>query len=169
MKLRNNLYILFILTLLSIGMLTASISVVVKQEYTENKINIKLDNEDEPIKLVDFVINPGEEVTYKVYLDAKNQMTYDVSIWFESVDTSLNNILYAYARYDTYRTNSKSVTEITNDSKLNFNYSKSLQDRYFELVFYIPSEIGNETQKLDFSFKTFISVKGSTNYETKDK
>ena len=169
MKLRKNLFALFILTLLSIGMLITSINVVVKQEYTENKIKIKLDNEDEPIKLVDFVINPGEEVTYRVYLDAKNQTTYDVAIWFESVDTSLTNILYTYARYDTYRTNSKSVTEITKDSKLNFNYDKSFQERYFELVFYIPSEIGNEAQKLDFSFKTFINVKGSNNYETKDK
>ena len=160
MRKDGNLFVLFLLTLLSVVLLGSSVFVAVDKENVDKKINVELNDGENPVKLMDFVINPGEEVTYRVYIDADNQNQYKVSVWFEKVNPSLNNILYAYARYDTYKTHSKSVTMLDSNNKLMFNYTKTQQYHYFELVFYIPSEVGNEAQNLDFSFKTFINVEG---------
>ena len=160
MNKNKGLITLFIMTLLSVLLLILSIFSLIKKEEIDKKIHINLNNGNEPIKLMDFCINPSKEVTYRVYLDADYKNLYDIEIWFESVSESLKDILFIYAKYDTYRTNKMSVYDLSNENKLTFNYVKSYQYRYFEIVFYIPDNIGNEAQNLDFNFKTIINAKG---------
>ena len=160
MNKNKGLITLFIMTLLSVLLLILSIFSLIKKEEIEKKINININKEKEPIKLMDFDINPSEEVTYRVYLDAKYKISYDIEIWFESVSESLKDILFIYAKYDTYRTNKLSVYDLNNNNKLTFNYIKLFKYKYFELIFYIPDNIGNEAQNLDFNFKTIINAKG---------
>ena len=158
MKQNKSIITLFIMTSLSILLLIFSLFSLIKKE--EKRINININKEKEIIKLIDFTINPSEEITYKIYLDAKNKISYDMKIWFTHVEESLKDILFIYVRYNTYRTNKFSVYDVNSDNKLMFNYIKLFKYKYFELVFYIPENIGNEAQNLDFNFKTFINAKG---------
>lgn len=156
----KNLITLFIMTTLSVFLLILSIFSLIKEEAIDKTIKINLTKQNEPIKLIDFTINPSEEIIYKVYLDAKNKISYDIEIWFESINESLKDILFIYVKYDTYRTNKLSVYDITKENKLRFNYIKLFKYKYFELIFFIPENIGNDAQNLDFNFKTYINAKG---------
>ena len=151
---------LFIMTTLSILLLILSIFSLIKIEKIDKKININLTTQNEPIKLINFTLNPGEEIIYKVYLNAKNKISYEIEIWFDSTNESLKDILFTYVKYNTYRTNKLSVYDLTKDNKLTFNYIKLFKYKYFELIFYIPKNIGNEAQNLNYNFKTYITAKG---------
>ena len=87
-------------------------------------------------------------------------LSYDVEIIFDDVDESLSDLLFVYAKYNTYRTNMFSISEITRDNQLSFTYKLTSDYKYFELIFYMPEHIGNEAQNLHFDFKTYVNVKG---------
>lgn len=160
MKGRINLASLFILTLLSVILLMATGFVNYKYVESVQKIKIKPGDQNEPVKLMNFQIHPSQELKYRFYYDGVKNISYDVEIFFDDVDESLKDLVFVYAKYNTYRTNMLSIDEVTEDNKLSFSYKKTSEHKYFELIFYMPEEIGNEAQNLHFDFKTYVNVTG---------
>lgn len=160
MKKNKNIITLFILTVLSIGVLILSIVNLTIEKNKNKRINIDVTKENQVVKLIDFEINPGEEVIYQVNLGNSKTNIFEVEIWFDSVDQSLKNILNVYTKYDTYQTTKFNINSINKENKIKFNYIKNFKYNTFDLIFYIDEEIGNEAQNLKFDFKTYINVKG---------
>lgn len=160
MKKNKNIITLFILTVLSIGVLILSIVNLTIEKNKNKRINIDVTKENQVVKLIDFEINPGEEVIYQVNLGNSKTNIFEVEIWFDSVDQSLKNILNVYTKYDTYQTTKFNIESINKENKIKFNYIKNFKYNTFDLIFYIDEEIGNEAQNLKFDFKTYINVKG---------
>lgn len=156
----KNIITLFILTVLSIGVLILSIVNLTVEKSKNKRINIDVTKENQVVKLIDFEINPGEEVIYQVNLGNSKTNIFEVEIWFDSVDQSLKNILNVYTKYDTYQTTKFNIESINKENKIKFNYIKNFKYNTFDLIFYIDEEIGNEAQNLKFDFKTYINVKG---------
>lgn len=156
----KNIITLFILTVLSIGVLILSIVNLTIEKNKNKRINIDVTKENQVVKLIDFEINPGEEVIYQVNLGNSKTNIFEVEIWFDSVDQSLKNILNVYTKYDTYQTTKFNIESINKENKIKFNYIKNFKYNTFDLIFYIDEEIGNEAQNLKFDFKTYINVKG---------
>ena len=155
----KNIITLFILTVLSIGVLILSIVNLTIQKNKNKRINIDVTKENQVVKLIDFEINPGEEVIYQVNLGNSKTNIFEVEIWFDSVDQSLKNILNVYTKYDTYQTTKFNIESINKENKIKFNYIKNLKYNTFDLIFYMDEDIGNEAQNLKFDFKTYINVK----------
>ena len=160
MKKNKNIITLFILTVLSIGVLILSIVNLTIEKNKNKRINIDVTKENQVVKLIDFEINPGEEVIYQVNLGNSKTNIFEVEIWFDSVDQSLKNILNVYTKYDTYQTTKFNIESINKENKIKFNYIKNLKYNTFDLIFYMDEDIGNEAQNLKFDFKTYINVKG---------
>lgn len=156
----KNIITLFILTVLSIGVLILSIVNLTIEKNKNKRINIDVTKENKVVKLIDFEINPGEEVIYQVNLGNSKTNIFEVEIWFDSVDQSLKNILNVYTKYDTYQTTKFNIESINKENKIKFNYIKNLKYNTFDLIFYMDEDIGNEAQNLKFDFKTYINVKG---------
>lgn len=156
----KNIITLFILTVLSIGVLILSIVNLTIEKNKNKRINIDVTKENQVVKLIDFEINPGEEVIYQVNLGNSKTNIFEVEIWFDSVDQSLKNILNVYTKYDTYQTTKFNIESINKENKIKFNYIKNLKYNTFDLIFYMDEDIGNEAQNLKFDFKTYINVKG---------
>ena len=156
----KNIITLFILTVLSIGVLILSIVNLTVEKNKNKRINIDVTKENQVVKLIDFEINPGEEVIYQVNLGNSKTNIFEVEIWFDSVDQSLKNILNVYTKYDTYQTTKFNIESINKENKIKFNYIKNLKYNTFDLIFYMDEDIGNEAQNLKFDFKTYINVKG---------
>ena len=159
MKKNKNIITLFILTVLSIGVLILSIVNLTVEKNKNKRINIDVTKENQVVKLIDFEINPGEEVIYQVNLGNSKTNMFEVEIWFDSVDQSLKNILNVYTKYDTYQTTKFNINSINQENKIKFNYIKNLKYNTFDLIFYMDEDIGNEAQNLKFDFKTYINVK----------
>ena len=159
MKKNKNIITLFILTVLSIGVLILSIVNLTVEKNKNKRINIDVTKENQVVKLIDFEINPGEEVIYQVNLGNSKTNIFEVEIWFDSVDQSLKNILNVYTKYDTYQTTKFNINSINQENKIKFNYIKNLKYNTFDLIFYMDEDIGNEAQNLKFDFKTYINVK----------
>ena len=159
MKGKINLVSLFILTLLSVILLVSTITVNYKNVDNVQKIELNRNKFGEPVKLINFKINPGEEIIYRFYYDGEVDKEYPIEIWFESVDESLDELLFVYAKYDNLRTKESSVYSFNENNKLKFDFEKNSKYKYFELVFYMPEDIGNEAQNLKFDFKTYVDVK----------
>ena len=155
----KNIITLFILTVLSIGVLILSIVNLTVEKNKNKRINIDVTKENQIIKLIDFEINPGEEIIYQVKLGNSKTNMFEVEIWFDSVDQSLKNILNVYTKYDTYQTTKFNINSINQENKIKFNYIKNLKYNTFDLIFYMDEDIGNEAQNLKFDFKTYINVK----------
>lgn len=155
----KNIITLFILTVLSIGVLILSIVNLTVEKNKNKRINIDVTKENQVVKLIDFEINPGEEVIYQVNLGNSKTNIFEVEIWFDSVDQSLKNILNVYTKYDTYQTTKFNINSINQENKIKFNYIKNLKYNTFDLIFYMDEDIGNEAQNLKFDFKTYINVK----------
>ena len=155
----KNIITLFILTVLSIGVLILSIVNLTVEKNKNKRINIDVTKENQVVKLIDFEINPGEEVIYQVNLGNSKTNIFEVEIWFDSVDQSLKNILNVYTKYDTYQTTKFNIESINKENKIKFNYIKNLKYNTFDLIFYMDEDIGNEAQNLKFDFKTYINVK----------
>ena len=155
----KNIITLFILTVLSIGVLILSIVNLTVEKNKNKRINIDVTKENQAVKLIDFEINPGEEVIYQVNLGNSKTNIFEVEIWFDSVDQSLKNILNVYTKYDTYQTTKFNIESINKENKIKFNYIKNLKYNTFDLIFYMDEDIGNEAQNLKFDFKTYINVK----------
>ena len=159
MKGRINLVSLLILTLLSVILLVSTIVVNYNNVDNVQKIELNRNKFGEPVKLINFKINPSEEITYRFYYDGEKDVEYPIEIWFESVDESLEDLLLVYAKYNNLRTKEDSVCAFTENNKLKFDFKKTSKYQYFELVFYMPDDIGNEAQNLQFDFKTYVDVK----------
>lgn len=167
MKGKISLASLFMLTLLSVILLMATGYVNYKYVESVQKIKIKPGHENEPVKLMNFQIHPSEELTYRLYYEGVKNLSYDIEIFFDDVDESLSDLLYVYAKYNTYRTNMFSISEITRDNQLSFTYKLTSDYKYFELIFYMPEHIGNEAQNLHFDFKTYVNVMGMSLWKEK--
>ena len=63
-----------------------------------------------------------------------------------------------YAKYNTYQTKQKSVTDCTSLNKLTFNVDLDKKNNYFELIFVMSEDVGNEYQNKKYDFDTYIKI-----------
>lgn len=152
--------ILFILAILSIGGLLLTINHVIKDDPKEKKLELELNKEEKIVDAIDFTINPGDEITYKVVINTETSINAKVSIWFVGVNSELKNIINIYSKYENTETNKESITTYTQTNKLTFNINIDKVNNYFELIFEMPSDVGNNSQNKDYAFETHIKVEG---------
>ena len=52
----------------------------------------------------------------------------------------------------------KSVTDCTSLNKLTFNVDLDKKNNYFELIFVMSEDVGNEYQNKEYDFDTYIKI-----------
>lgn len=150
---------LFILSVISIILLILSIMYINSDKSKEKVLEVEINKEEVILDTIDMIINPGEEIKYKVVTNSNNEVKSKVEIWFVGVHKDLKGILNIYIQYDGNVTKKESITTYTPTNKLIFDKNLNKNDNYFDLIFEMPSNVGNNSQNKNYDFETHIKVK----------
>ena len=146
---KRGLIFLFIAAIISvITLILALLNLRQDENHKEAKV----------VNIIDFTINPGDEIIYDVVSNAKENINAKVEIWFTGVSSELKDVLNVYAKYNTYQTKETNLIEYTVINKLTFNIKLDKENNYFELIFSMPDDVGNESQNKKYNFDTHIKV-----------
>ena len=154
---KRGLIFLFIAAIISVITLILAL-LNLRQDENHEEILIEINKEAKVVNIIDFTINPGDEIIYDVVSNAKENINAKVEIWFTGVSSELKDVLNVYAKYNTYQTKETNLIEYTVINKLTFNIKLDKENNYFELIFSMPDDVGNESQNKKYNFDTHIMV-----------
>ena len=154
---KKSLNILLIAAIISVITLILAL-LNLRDDEKHEELLIEVNKETKVVDIIDFTINPGDEIIYDIVSNAKEKINAKVEVWFTGVNSELEDVLSVYAKYNTYQTKQKSVTDCTSLNKLTFNVDLDKKNNYFELIFVMSEDVGNEYQNKEYDFDTYIKI-----------
>lgn len=105
-------------------------------------------------------LNPGDKLEYEVSLKIDTTIEVDVNLYFSNVDEKIGSGVYAGLKLDDKKTELVPIGQATKDNPVTFTVTLDEKNNDFDVIFEMPSNLGNDYMNLDMDFNIHIEVVG---------
>ena len=111
-------------------------------------------------KLFKDPLNPGDKLSYTVSVKMDMKREVDVNLFFTDVDEILGSGVYAGLQLGDQKTEMVPIGEATQETPVTFTVTLDEKNNQFDVLFEMPSTLGNDYMNLDMDFNIKIQIIG---------